>query len=191
MSINLEKNSTICLTKKAPALSNITVGLGWDVAKSKGLFGALLGAKSIDLDASCVLIDESKQIVDTVWFQKLRSMFDAVVHQGDNLTGAGDGDDEQIKIALNKIPQAVKYLAITVNSFSGQSFKSVANAYCRVIDENTGEMCRFTLTEQGDHTGLFIGLFTREGSEWMFTSKGVPLSGRTVKSMSDTLVQYL
>ena len=98
MTINLSKNTTISLTKKVDKLSKISVGLGWDVEKAKGLFASFFGSNSIDLDASCLLIDKDKQVIDTIWYRQLRSKCKSVQHQGDNLTGEGDGDDETITI---------------------------------------------------------------------------------------------
>jgi len=191
MSINLTKNSTISLTKELPNLSNVTVGLGWDVAKSKGFLGSLFSSNSIDLDASCIFLDQELNTIDTVWYGKLKSSCKSVKHQGDNLTGAGNGDDEQIKINLKKLPASIKHLAITVTSFTGQSFERIENAFCRIIDEKSGELCRFTLSEQGKHTGIFIGLLTHDGNEWLFSSKGVAMNGCKVKDLSEDLKKHI
>ncbi len=193
MSINLSKNSTISLTKEVEKLSNITVGLGWDVAKStnKGFFASLFSSSSIDLDASCLLIDEQRRVLDSVWFRQLKSDCQAVHHQGDNTTGEGDGDDEQIKINLKRLPKAVKYIAITVNSFTGQTFDKVDNAFCRVLDQSSKEICRVTLNDQGSHTGIYIGLLTRNNEEWNFTSKAITTNGQNVKQIASTVVQHI
>ncbi|MDD1792309.1 TerD family protein [Enterovibrio makurazakiensis] len=191
MSINLSKNSTISLTKEVPSLSQITVGLGWDVAKPKGFFGSIFGSGSIDLDASCILMDENQKVIDEVWFSKLKSSCKGVHHQGDNRTGEGDGDDEQIRISLSKLNKSVKYIAITVNSFTGQSFEKVDNSFCRIIDQSSKEVCRFTLSEQGNHTGIFIGLLSLKNKEWSFSSKGIPMSGKTVKDMANLLPAHI
>ena len=191
MAINLSKNTTISLTKEVDKLSSIKVGLGWDVAKAKGLFASFFGSDSIDLDASCLLIDKDKQIIDTIWYRQLRSKCRSVHHQGDNRTGEGEGDDETISINLNKLPSSVKYIAITVNSFTGQSFENVRNAFCRVRDQSSKEVCRYTLTEQGDHTGIFIGLLSYDNQEWYFTSKGVTTSGNSVKQLEATVINHI
>lgn len=192
MAINLKKNSTISLTKMEPQLTNVMVGLGWDTVKPKGFFSSLFGGETnIDLDASCILIDEQLNVVDTVWFRQLTSQCGSVKHQGDNRTGEGDGDDEKIEIALNSLAPNIRHLAFTVNSYMGQNFDKVNNAFCRIVNQNQDELCRFTLTEQGSHTGLFIGLLSREGNQWQFTSKGLPMTGKTVQELSHTVLNAL
>jgi tellurium resistance protein TerZ len=83
------------------------------------------GGGTIDLDSSCVMLDETGQLVDTVWYQQLRSKDGSIRHTGDNVTGAGDGDDEQIMVDLSAVPATVKYLFFTINSFTGQSFEKI------------------------------------------------------------------
>lgn len=191
MSINLSKNSTISLTKEVEKLSSITVGLGWDVAKSKGFLASIFGTASIDLDASCLLIDENLNVLDSVWYAQLKSKCKSVIHQGDNLTGKGDGDDEKITINLTKLPNSVKYIAVTVNSFRGQTFDKVENAFCRILDQSSNEICRFTLNEKGGHTGIYIGLLTYKNKEWNFTSKGVNANGSNVNQIASTVLQHI
>ena len=117
MAINLEKGQKINLEKAdGSSLQQIFLGVGWDVAKSKGLFGFGGGSGDIDLDASVILFDENKQVVDVVYFGQLRSKDGSIVHSGDNLTGAGDGDDEVIRVNLNQVPSHVKSLAFTMES---------------------------------------------------------------------------
>jgi tellurium resistance protein TerZ len=107
MAISLAKGQKISLEKEAGGgLSRIVMGLGWDVAQKKGFLGKLSGPGSVDLDASCVLFDEANNQVDAVWFQQLRSKDGSVQHTGDNLTGAGDGDDEQINVDYRRCPRA-------------------------------------------------------------------------------------
>ncbi|MCG7498072.1 TerD family protein [Vibrio sp. Of7-15] len=186
MAISLKKNSSISLTKSVDSeLTKITLGLGWDPVKKSGFFGSLFGGGggSIDLDASCLLLDKDGNLVDKVWFQKLSTKCKSVRHQGDNLTGDGDGDDEKITVNLKKLPAATTHLALVVNSFRGQSFNQVENAFCRVLDQSNKEVCRFTLNEQGNHTGTFIALVSRNNNEWTFASKGIPATGRTVDDM--------
>lgn len=192
MAINLQKNSTISLTKMEPQLTNVVVGLGWDTAKPTGFFKSLFGSETaIDLDASCLLIDEQLNVVDTVWFRQLKSKCGSVQHQGDNRTGEGDGDDEKIQLALNTLAPNIRHLAFIVNSYMGQNFDKVDNAFCRIVNQNHTELCRFTLKEQGAHTGLFIGLLSRDGHQWQFTSKGVPMTGKTVQEISHTVLNNL
>ena len=188
MGISLSKKQTISLEKEAgSALTDITMGLGWDPAKSGGGFlGKLFGGgnASIDLDASCILMDQNKESVDTVWFRQLRSNDGSIVHTGDNLTGEGDGDDESIEVALDRLPDNVKYLVFTVNSFTGQTFDDVDNAYCRIVDQRTNrELARFNLSEKGRHTGVIMAVLTRMSSGWDVTALGHATNGRTVRDL--------
>lgn len=186
--VSLSKNQTVSLAKKSAGLSAVSFGLGWDAAKPKGLFGAIFGGGgSIDLDASCVMLDDRGNKVDTVWFRKLKSGCGSVVHSGDNRTGEGDGDDEVIKVDLAKLPQNVEFLVITVNSFCGQTFNQVDNAFCRAVDQSNKEIARYNLTEQGAHTGVVIASLSRNGGQWDFTAHGMASVGRTIDDMTSDI----
>jgi len=187
--VSLSKNQTVSLTKQSSALSQLQFGLGWDPIKKKGLLGGLFGGSgSIDLDAGCVLMDSAGNKIDTVWFRQLKSKCTAVVHSGDNLTGEGDGDDEVINVYLSKLPANVEYLAFTVNSFRGQSFNDVDNAFCRVVDQANKELARYQLTEQGAHTGIVIASLRRNNGNWDFTAHGHACRGRTIADMHADIV---
>lgn len=182
--VSLSKNQTISLAKSSSAISQIRFGLGWDPAKKKGLFGKLLGGgDSVDLDASCVLLDGNGNVLDTVWFRQLNSTDGSVKHSGDNRTGEGDGDDETITADLSRLPANVEHLVLTVNSFTGQSFNDVENAFCRVVDQQGKELAKYTLTEQGSHTAVIIASLRRSGGEWNFTAHGNASRGRTIQDM--------
>ncbi|MDU7840403.1 MAG: TerD family protein [Pantoea sp.] len=183
--VSLSKNQTISLAKSSSAISQIRFGLGWDPAKKKGLLGGLFGGNSdsIDLDASCVMLDSSGNELDTVWFRQLTSKDGSVKHSGDNLTGEGDGDDETIQADLSRLPSNVEHLVLTVNSFRGQTFKEVDNAFCRVVDQSGKELARYKLTEQGSHSAVVIASLRRSGGEWNFTALGIAASGRTINDM--------
>ncbi|MCA4825834.1 MAG: tellurium resistance TerZ family protein, partial [Serratia rubidaea] len=142
----------------------------------------------IDLDASCVLMDGAGNKIDTVWFSKLKSSCGSVIHGGDNLTGEGDGDDEVIEVNLSKLPAKVEYLVFTVNSFRGQTFNDVDNAFCRVVDQSGTELARYELTEQGSHTGIVIASLRRNNNNWDFTAHGNASRGRTIDDMHDDIV---
>lgn len=191
MSVSLSKKQTVSLAKSASnELTKITIGLGWDAAVvKKGFLSSLLGGGGgdIDLDASCVLLDGDSQPIDTIWFRQLKSCCGAVHHGGDNLTGAGDGDDEVIHVDLRSLPANVEHLAFTVNSFRGQTFNEVENAFCRVLDNKGTELTKFQLSEQGKHTGILIASLRRQGGEWNFTAHGVAAPGRTVDDMMPTI----
>jgi len=186
MSISLTKGQKVSLSKDGATLSRIFMGVGWDVAKKGGLLGGLLGGGGgdIDLDASCLVFDESGGLVDQIWFQQLRGMGGTIVHTGDNVTGAGEGDDEVIKVDLASLPASVKALVFTVNSFRGQTFDTVANAFCRVVDDAAGtELARFDLSESGSHTGLIMAKLYRHDGAWKLHAIGEKTKGRTFHDM--------
>ena len=194
MSVNLQKGQKISLDKEAGgALSRITMGLGWDVAKSKGFFGFGGGSgAAVDLDASVVLFDESNRPVDTVWFRQLKSKDGSITHTGDNRTGAGDGDDEQISVDLSRVPATVKSLVFTVNSFTGQNFSTVENAYCRLINAgNNQEVARFNLSVQGTHTAQIMAKLYRHNAEWKMHAIGENGSGRTFDDLMPLITPHL
>lgn len=199
--VSLAKGQTVSLSKMTDkALTSIKFGVGWDAAKKQGGGGLLsklfkskaTSADSIDLDASCILFDAQGVMVDSIWFRQLASHCGSVVHSGDNRTGDGDGDDEVINVQLNKLPATVETLVLTVNSFTGQTFNEVDNAYCRVIDETTGkELARYSLSDQGSHTGIIVAWLQRDGGQWSFKAVGERATGRTVKDMAALAQQLL
>ncbi|WP_198116375.1 TerD family protein [Massilia rhizosphaerae] len=193
MAVNLQKGQKISLEKEAGgALSRVTMGLGWDVAKSGGFFG--FGAKSqpIDLDASVVMFDEANRPVDVVWFRQLKSRDGSITHTGDNRTGAGDGDDEQIIVDLRTVPADVKSLVFTVNSFTGQNFSTVQNAFCRIFDTNSGkEIARYDLSVQGSHTAQIMAKLYRHNGEWKMHAIGENAAGRTFDDLMPLIVPHL
>ncbi|CAN7559121.1 TerD family protein [Massilia sp. LjRoot122] len=194
MSVNLQKGQKISLEKEGGGgLSRVTMGLGWDVAKSKGFFGFGGGqGAAVDLDASVVMFDESNRPVDTVWFRQLKSKDGSVVHTGDNRTGAGDGDDEQISVDLSRVPASVKSLVFTVNSFTGQNFSTVENAYCRLINAgNNQEVARFNLSVQGSHTAQIMAKLYRHNNEWKMHAIGENGSGRTFDDLMPLITPHL
>ena len=189
MSVNLTKGQRLSLDKIGTSvLHKVTMGLGWDVKKK--LFGLLGG--NIDLDASCLEIDAQGHLLDTIWFQQLKSRDGAIQHSGDNLTGEGEGDDESIHIDLNLVPVNVKSLVFTVNSFTGQSFKEVQNAYCRLIDAQTNqELARYNLSELGDYNGQIMAKLYRHEGSWKMQAIGEGTKGKTVHDMISSIQQVL
>jgi tellurium resistance protein TerZ len=183
MAINLQKGQKISLEKEAGGgLTKIVMGLGWDAKKSGGFFGG--GEKSVDLDASCVMFDEAKQIKDAAWFVQLQSKDGSIVHTGDNRTGDGDGDDEQIIVDLSRVPADVKSLVFVVNSFTGQSFSDIQNAFCRVLNGASGaELARYELGCGGIHTAMVMAKVYRHNGEWKMHAIGENCSGRTFSEM--------
>ena len=193
MAVSLSKNQSVSLTKESgAAVTAVHVGLGWDAVKSKGIFGMFGGGGGdIDLDASCLMLDNAGREVDTVWFRKLESSCGSVIHSGDNRTGAGDGDDEVITINLRRVPANVHHLAFTVNSFTGQNFTKVENAGVRILDQAKKELANYNLAQKGEHTALFIASLSRNGDDWQFKAHGTPANGRTVESMIPMIVREL
>ncbi len=189
MAISLAKGQKISLEKEAGGgLTKITMGLGWDVAQKKGLFGKMSPGADVDLDASCVTFDESKNMVDAIWFQQLKSKDGSIMHTGDNLTGAGDGDDEQINVDLSRVPASVKSLVFVVNSFTGQNFSQIENAYCRIVNASNGqEIARYNLSSQGTHTAQIMARVYRNDGEWKMHAIGENASGRTFNDLMPTM----
>lgn len=187
MSVSLQKGQKISLTKSGSAgLKKIMVGLGWDEAKpqAKGFFG-LFAAKpaDIDCDASAILCGTNGKTIGStkesvVYFGNLRHSSGAVIHQGDNLTGAGEGDDEQIMVDLSLVPSNVEKIVFVVNIYDAsarhQDFGMIRNAFIRVVDmRNNSEICKYNLSEDySGKTGLIVGEIYRHEGEWKFNAIG-------------------
>jgi tellurium resistance protein TerZ len=192
MSVNLGKGQKISLEKEAGgALTKIIMGLAWDAVKTKGFFGKT-SSPDIDLDASCILFDESNRQVDVVWFRQLKSRDGSIVHTGDNRTGDGDGDDEQIIVDLPKVPANVKSLMFTVNSFTGQNFSQVENATCRIVNGvNKSEIARFNLSTLGNHSAQIMAKVYRHNGEWKMHAIGEIGNGRTFDDLMPQITPHL
>ena len=174
--VSLKKGEKVSLVKTgAPALTKVSMGLGWDPAP---------GRRNIDLDASVIAFDADGRDVDKVWFMSKQGCGGAVRHSGDNLTGKGDGDDEVITVDLSQVPAQVRALVFTVNSFSGQKFSDVASSYCRLLDDRGTELVRFDLVESPPSTGVVMCKLVRsDASTWEMTALGRFEDGKTVKAM--------
>lgn len=195
MALNLAKGQKISLNKEAGnTLTQVTMGLGWDPVKKGGMLGGLFGSSggSIDLDASCVMFDDKGKAVDIVWFRQLKSKDGSVIHTGDNLTGEGEGDDEQIIVSLDKVPAHIKTLVFTVNSFTGQTFDSVESAYCRMVDgKSNREIARFTLGGKGNHSAQIMAKVYRHDGEWKMHAIGENGFGRTIESLMPEIMKHI
>lgn len=185
MSISLQKGQKVNLSKDNSGLSKIIVGLGWDEAQQssgKGILGSLFGSpkQAIDCDASAIMLKNGKLVdrSDLVFFGNLKHKSGTVVHQGDNLTGAGDGDDEQIIIDLARVPQEYDKIVIVVNIYQAvqrkQHFGMIQNAFVRLVDaRNNNEMCKYNLTENySGMTAMIFGEVYRHNGEWKFSAVG-------------------
>lgn len=193
MSVNLQKGQKISLDKEAGVkLTKIIMGLGWDAVKSKGFLGFGGKAQNIDLDASCILFDEQGKQTDAAWFRQLTSKDGSVVHTGDNRTGDGDGDDEQIVVDLTKVPDNVKSLVFTVNSFTGQNFSQIENATCRIVNASDNkEVARFNLSALGSHNAQIMAKIYRHGGEWKMHAIGEIGNGRTFEELIPQITPHL
>lgn len=180
MSISLQKGQKVSLTKENAGLSNVLIGLGWDEAKrSRGGFFAPK-PQAIDCDASALLLKSGKLYdkSDIVYFGNLQHKSGAVWHMGDNLTGAGEGDDEQIVVDLSRLPAEYDRIVIVVNIYQAlqrkQHFGMIENAFIRLVDGKTNnEMCKYNLTENySGMTAMIFGEVYRHNGEWKFNAMG-------------------
>lgn len=200
MSVNLQKGQKVDLTKGNAGLRRVMVGLGWDEAQqpqSRGLFGSMFGGgktEDIDCDAIAFLIDSTGKIErrdDVVFFNNLRHESGCVTHQGDNLTGAGDGDDEQILVDLSGLPVQYERIVILVSIYKAtdrnQHFGMIQNAFIRLVDADTNkELCIYNLSEnyQGMTAMVFGELYRRNG-EWKFNAIGQPMKIWSVAQLAE------
>lgn len=187
MAISLQKGGNVNLSKEAPGLSKMVIGLGWDVRATDG--------NAFDLDGSAFLLKADGKVrgdADFIFYNNLKSVEGSVAHSGDNRTGAGDGDDEQINVDLGQVPMGVRSLVFTVNSFTGQSFAQVENAYCRLLDAASGkEVARFNLSVQGPHTAQIMAKVYRHNGEWKMHAIGENASGRTFDDLLPLIAPHL
>ena len=180
MSVRLQKGQKVSLSKDNDGLDKVIVGLGWDEASKGGLFGAFRGQSNIDCDASALVLSNGKLVDknDIVFFGKLKHPSGPIQHMGDNLTGAGDGDDEQIMISLAQVPEQYDRIVLVVNIYPAgkrkQSFGMIKNAFIRIIDGRTNqEMCKYDLSESYDGmTAMIFGEVYRHNGEWKFNAIG-------------------
>lgn len=190
MGVSLTKGDRVSLSKDVESgLKSVKFGLGWDEQKKSGFMAKMLSSAGggIDLDASAVLFGSDRRRIDQVWFRQLKSKDGSIVHSGDNLTGAGDGDDEVITVDLERLPTAVETVVFVVSSFRGDSFDSIANAFARAVDAKTGrEIARYDISGGGSHTGLIMASLTRKSGSWEVLAIGEP--GRS-KTFDDLLPQ--
>jgi tellurium resistance protein TerZ len=187
----MTKGQKVSLAKRGGgSLSVVRMGLGWDAVKKRGLFGSK--SQSIDLDASALLFDGAGTLVDAVWFRQLRSQDGSVQHTGDNLTGAGEGDDESVIVDLARLSPAVTQIVFTVNSFTGQDFSQIENAFCRLVDETTNEeLARYELSGSGRHNAQIMAKVSRADGGWSMTAIGAIASGRTFQDLLPATVAHL
>ena len=195
MSISLQKGQKVSLTKDNQGLSKVIVGLGWDeVKRTKGLFAPK--RQSIDCDASALMLQNGKLVYkdDLVFYNNLRHRTGAVQHMGDNLTGAGEGDDEQIIVELSQVPAEYDKVLIVVTIYQAvqrkQHFGMIKNAFIRLVDgRNNQELCRYNLTDNyANMTAMIFGEIYRYNGEWKFNPIG---QGTTDPGVGELAGRYL
>ncbi|WP_326698328.1 TerD family protein [Streptomyces sp. NBC_01754] len=173
MGVSLSKGGNVSLSKEAPGLSAVLIGLGWDARSTTGA--------DFDLDASALLLNTSGKVVSDqyfVFYNNLTSPDGSVEHTGDNLTGEGEGDDESIKVNLAAVPGEVDRIVFPVSIHEavarGQSFGQVRNAFIRVVNQSGGtEIARYDLSEDAStETAMVFGELYRNGAEWKFRAVG-------------------
>jgi len=178
MAISLNKGGRLSLSKEAPGLTKVLVGLGWD---SRATDGA-----AFDLDASAFMLGadgKARSDADFIFYNQLKSSCGSVEHTGDNLTGEGEGDDEVIKVDLSQVPADVQKIAFTVTIHEAeqrkQNFGQVSNAYIRVVnDDNNTEITRYDLAEDAStETAMIFGELYRHSGEWRFAAVGQGYAG--------------
>jgi len=178
MAISLEKGGNISLSKESPGLNNITVGLGWEARVTDG--------DDYDLDASAFLLGENGKVrssADFIFYNQLKSVDGSVTHTGDNLTGEGEGDDEEILVTLNSVAPDVQKIVfvVTIHDYEArkQNFGQVGSAYIRIVNSDTHvEITRFDLSEDAStNTAMIFGELYRHSGEWKFRAVGEGSAG--------------
>ncbi len=197
MSINLQKGQRISLKKEAPNLTRVMCGLGWDVAKKGGGFFSSF-SPDFDLDAFVICLNDKQKLnskSDIVYFANLRHSSGAITHLGDNLTGKGEGDDEQIIVDLSQVPANITKLLFMVNIYDSkkrkQEFSQVQNAFVRLVDlSNNREIARYQLSgnEYENKTGLVLGEIYRHNDEWKMAAIG---NGFNAHGIGEIAQQYI
>jgi tellurium resistance protein TerD len=173
VTVNLSKGGNVSLTKSAPGLTAVVVGLGWDARTTDG--------RAFDLDASAIVCNADGRVLSDqhfVFFNNLTSPDGAVQHSGDNLTGEGGGDDEQVRVDLAALPAEAARVVFPVSIYeadtAGQSFGQVRNAFIRVVNQaDNAELARYDLSEDAStETAMIFGELYRNGAEWKFRAVG-------------------
>ncbi|CAM3501041.1 TerD family protein [Cytobacillus oceanisediminis] len=179
MAVSLSKGQKVDLTKTNPGMTKVVVGLGWDTNKYDG-------GNDFDLDSSVFLLGDNGKVTsegDFVFYNNTTGAGGAVVHTGDNRTGEGDGDDEQVKIDLANVPASVQRITFTITIHDGearnQNFGQVSNSYVRILNEDSGEeLIRYDLGEDFSiETALVVGELYRHNGEWKFSAIGSGYQG--------------
>ena len=178
MALSLSKGGNLSLTKEAPGMTKVLVGLGWDARSTDG--------QDFDLDASAFMLKADGKVradSDFIFYNQLKSVDGSVEHTGDNRTGEGDGDDEAIKVDLSKVPADIDRIAFTVTIHEAdarkQNFGQVRNAFIRIVNQdNNSEVARYDLAEDAStETAMIFAELYRNGAEWKFRAVGQGFAG--------------
>ncbi|MEG0695929.1 TerD family protein [Algoriella sp.] len=200
MAINLQKGQRINLKKEnGSTLQNVCVGVNWGAIEKKGWLGGV-SKEAVDLDASCILYDENKNVLDIIYFGKLNSSDGAVKHSGDDLTGDLSGDDgldnEVITLDFSRLNQNVNHVAFVLNSYKGQDFGTIPFASIRIYEgtpKNVSEVFATYNITKGDnfsgHVAMALGVFYKKNGEWKFNALGEPTRDRKLEQTVETIRQ--
>ena len=169
-------------------LTRLRLGLGWDKERNAGYLGT--GKPNVDLDATAVQF-VGDQLFDLAFYNHLETRDGSVVHLGDNTTGAGEGDDEQLTVDLTRVHRPVDQIVLMVSSYQGHSLEWVANAYCRLIRPDDVELARYTLTAGPAETGVVMAKLVRSGDGWVVRAVGEGIAARIPTDAVDALRAFL
>jgi tellurium resistance protein TerZ len=201
MAINLQKGQRISLEKSnGSKLQNVCVGINWGAIEKKGLFGFGSTKEAVDLDASCALYNENKQLEEVVYFGNLKSKNGSVKHSGDDLTGDIGGDDgldnEVISLDFSQLDPKVNYVAFVLNSFRGQDFKTIPFASIRIYEGTSKRVNEVFATYDianganfAGHISMVMGVFYKKNGEWKFNAIGEPTKDKKLEETIKTVTQ--
>ncbi|PSL47336.1 tellurium resistance protein TerZ [Chitinophaga niastensis] len=202
MAINLQKGQRINLEKSnGSKLQNICVGINWGAIEKKGLFGLSKTKEAVDLDASCALYNEQKQVLEVVYFGNLSSKDNAVKHSGDDLTGDMGGDDgldnEVITLDLSRLNPATSHVAFVLNSFRGHDFGTIPFASIRIYEGTPSRVNEIFATYDiasgagfAGHVSMVMGVFYKKNGEWKFNAIGEPTKDKKLQDTVNTVTQH-
>ncbi|WP_316845870.1 TerD family protein [Pedobacter psychrodurus] len=201
MAINLEKGQRISLEKSnGSKLQNVCVGINWGAIEKKGLFGFGSSKEAVDLDGSCALYNENKQLLEVVYFGNLKSKNGSVKHSGDDLTGDMGGDDgldnEIITLDFSQLDANVTYVAFVLNSFRGHDFGTIPFASIRIYEGTTKRVnevfAKFDIAHGANfagHVSMVMGVFYKKNGEWKFNAIGEPTKDKKLEDTVKTVTQ--
>ena len=201
MAINLQKGQRISLEKSnGSKLQNVCVGINWGAIEKKGLFGFGSSKEAVDLDGSCALYNENKQLLEVVYFGNLKSKNGSVKHSGDDLTGDMGGDDgldnEIITLDFSQLDANVNYVAFVLNSFRGHDFGTIPFASIRIYEGTTKRVnevfAKFDIANGANfagHVSMVMGVFYKKNGEWKFNAIGEPTKDKKLEDTVKTVTQ--